>query len=247
MSACVVVPARDEEDRIAGCLQALAAQDVTGAAPLDVVVVLDGCTDATAAVVAATARRLQDSLRVHTVAGPGRGSGPARGVGMAFARTLLGASGGLLLSTDADTRVAPDWLAAHHAAVLAGARAIGGRILLDPLEAAALDPSVVAAREAAAVGRLERVRRFAPDAEHHQFSGASLALTTDAYDLVGGLPDVTTLEDEALEARLRDAGIPISYLAAVRVTTSARLDGRARRGLADALAGWSAQAALTGG
>ena len=245
MRVCVVVPARDEEDRIAGCLDAIADQHEAAGAPLDVVVVLDACRDATGLVVAAAAHRLRHALRVHAIDGPGAGSGPARRIGLRHARALLGTSGGLLLSTDADTRVAPDWVRVQRAAALAGAHAVGGRILLDPAESASLAPEVVAARDAAAVGRLERVRVFAPDAEHHQFSGASLALTTEAYDRVGGLPEVTTLEDEALEAALRAARIPIRYLDAVRVTTSARLDGRARSGLADALAAWSEAAAVT--
>lgn len=219
------------------CLAALAAQPEARSSGLDVVVVLDACRDRTADVVA----RAPAALRIHAVTGPAAGPGPARRLGLRLARELVG-PGGVLLSTDADTRVAPDWLAAQRAAFASGAQAVGGRILLDDAEAAGLAPGVVAARCSAAVGRLAAVRRFAPDAEHHHFSGASLALTAAAYDRVGGLPDVETLEDEALERALRAAGIPIRYLEAVRVRTSARVDGRARRGLADALAAWEAAA-----
>lgn len=235
----VTVPARNEEQRIGACLAALAAQPEAHAGRLGAVVVLDGCTDGTAGVVA----RAPAQLPVVTVVGPCAGSGPARRLGMATARDLSGGGdGALLLSTDADTRVAPDWVAAQRAALAAsGAGAVGGRIDLDPAEAARLPGGVVEARAAAATGRLARVRARTPAAQHHQFSGASLGLTVWAYDRVGGVPDVPTLEDEALERALLDACVPIAYARAVRVTTSARTDGRATRGLADALAAWASE------
>ncbi|WP_354701574.1 hypothetical protein DSM112329_01894 [Paraconexibacter sp. AEG42_29] len=239
----VVVPARDEEARIAACLGALSAQPEARAGRLGVVVVLDGCRDRTAAEVTAAARR--SALRVVTTEGPGAGPGPARRHGMSVARELADPRTRLLLSTDADTRVAPDWVGVQRRAVRErGAQAIGGRILLDPVEAALLADGVVAARTAAAVGRLAAVRRHAPEAEHHHFSGGSLSITPVAYDLVGGIPAVTTLEDEALERELRRAGIAIHYLEAVRVVTSARTDGRARLGLSDALAAWERERAV---
>ncbi|MFZ1924986.1 MAG: glucosyl-3-phosphoglycerate synthase [Solirubrobacteraceae bacterium] len=72
--------------------------------------------------------------------------------------------------------------------------------------------------------------------EHHQFSGASLALTAGTYRRCGGLPVRAALEDEALERELRASGVPIHHSRRVRVRTSARTDGRAPRGLARDLA-----------
>ena len=68
-------------------------------------------------------------------------------------------------------------------------------------------------------------------AEHWQFSGASLSLTAGTYKSVGGLQPLESLEDEHLEEVLRQKGVPIERLLSVRVTTSARLKGRASRGL----------------
>ena len=50
--------------------------------------------------------------------------------------------------------------------------------------------------------------------------------------MVGGLEPLTALEDEGLERVLRERGIPMERLLSVHVTTSPRLEGRARRGLA---------------
>jgi hypothetical protein len=99
----------------------------------------------------------------------------------------------------------------------------------------ALEPGVRAARDTEAAARLARAReRAAPGArtEHHQFSGASMALTAEAYGAVDGLEPLHGLEDEGLERALHRHGIPVDRLASVRVTTSARQLGRAPRGLA---------------
>ncbi|MDQ6807309.1 MAG: glucosyl-3-phosphoglycerate synthase, partial [Actinomycetota bacterium] len=93
--------------------------------------------------------------------------------------------------------------------------------------------------------RLARVRARAENAAsgHHQFSGASLAVTARTYREIGGLPIGEALEDEALERALEDRGIQILRTGRVHVTTSARTDGRASRGLARdlALADWRAR------
>lgn len=242
LRAVVVVPARDEEERIGACIAALAAQRDLEPGSWEVVLVLDGCSDDTAAV----AERAAGGLVLHLVAGPGRGVGFARRTGMAVAAARLRAAGSdpasrgrgarqVIASTDADSVTAPDWLARVLAAVDAGAGAVGGRITLDPVEAAALPAAVLVAREQEAARRLLAVRAHAPRAGHHQFSGAALAVTLDAHDQLGGLPAVACLEDEALERLLRAAGIPIAYPADVRVTTSARTSSSVPRGLAQVL------------
>lgn len=233
LRASVVVPARDEERRIGTCLDRLAAQAGIEPDRYEVIVVLDACVDATAAAVAAAAERWP-RLRLRTIEGPGRGAGFARAAGMDVACARLeqaGAGAGLLGSTDADTRVPPDWLARQLEAIAAGAEAVGGEIVLDPAEAAALPPAVIARREAELVERT-RIAAARGPAEHAHFSGASLGLTPGAYRRVGGMARLEALEDQELEDRLAAAGVPIHRPRAVRVTTAARTDGRAERGLA---------------
>ena len=238
LRACVVLPARDEEDLIATSLRALAAQ--TGIEPdeYEVLLVLDGCTDATAE----RAREVADDhlqLRLHPLEGPGLGSGHARRAGMDAAcerLTGLGRPQGLIASTDADTVVAHDWLSAQLDAIDRGARAIGGRIELGP---GSLPQAVVCWHSER--GRSRHQKLLAEEgrlgaAEHWQFSGASLALTAETYARVGGLEPRATLEDEGLEQILRKERIPIERLLSVRATTSSRLEGRASQGLAYDLA-----------
>ncbi len=240
----VVVPARDEAPRIAACLRALAEQRDLQPQAYEVIVVLDGCRDATAEVVAQFAAE-ETQLALHAVELPvAHGVGRARrhGMDLACERLLeLGREDGLIASTDADSVVAGDWLARQLEMSRRGARAIGGQIELDPQEALLLSDEALAERKRRSSERMASIlghggAQLGARTEHHQFSGASLALTAEAYRACGGLPVRAALEDEALELELRALGIPIHRSRSVRVMTSARRDGRAPRGLARDLA-----------
>lgn len=243
--AVVVVPAHDEEERIGRCLRALTTQVEVRPEEYEVIVVLDACEDGTARVVDAMrshflpqtdqwCERASGGPAIHAVVGPGQGAGPARATGMDIgcARLeTLGRHGGLLASTDADSVVAPDWIARQLEAIAAGAEAIGGEVTLDPAEAAALPPAILADREAQLAARAREAAARGP-AEHAHFSGASLGVTPDAYRRAGGMAWMAALEDQELEDRLAAAGVTIHRLRPVSVVTAARTEGRAERGLA---------------
>ena len=237
LRACVIVPARNEEDLVTSCLEALATQERVAHHEYEVLLILDRCTDGTEE----RAREIggvHPSLNLRFLHGPGEGSGPARKVGMdaACARLLqVGRPEGLIACTDADTVVAPGWLAAQLRAASKGARAIGGRIEL--AEDGSL-PELVRRRHSEE-GRCRHehlLRDPSGEAQHWQFSGASMTLTATVYKQVGGLEPLTALEDEHLEMVLRHHDVPIHRLLSVRVTTSPRLVGRATRGLSNDLA-----------
>lgn len=238
LRACVVVPARDEEALVGACLRALATQEGVAPDEYEVLLVLDRCTDATEERALEVAAE-HPGLWLHLLEGPGRGAGHARRVGMeeAYARLLsLDRLEGLIASTDADTVAASDWLSAQLGAAARGARAIGGRIKLKDPDM--LPEEVIRWHEEQ--GRHRHLGLLAEGGagrtEHWQFSGASLALTAEAYGEVGGLEPQTALEDEHLEQALRQRGISLERLLSVQVTTSARLVGRAKQGLARDLA-----------
>jgi len=233
LSAVVVVPARDEERWIAGCMAALAGQTVA-CGSFEIVLVADACSDGTVAAARAAADAL--SLALDVIPGPGTGSGGARRAGMdAAAERLLSAGrpNGLLATTDADTRPAPDWLARQLIHLGNGALVVAGLVELDSAE---LHGAVRRRRESDAAVRLADVRALDPAAAHHHFAGASLGMTAAAYRQVGGLEPTAALEDEAFAERLQAHAIPILRASDVRVRTSVRTDGRARRGLSVDLA-----------
>ena len=158
----------------------------------------------------------------------------------AHARLLsVARPGGLIASTDADTWVAPDWLVRQLELSRAGARAIGGRIELCPIERRELPPAVIAGHTEHSRRRFRTVLDQVTDSgavtDHWQFSGASMSVTAETYAKVGGLGGGTHSEDEHLERALIAHSVPIDRHLGVRATTSARLYGRASHGLARVL------------
>ena len=230
----VVIPARNEVERLPRALAALAAEG-----EVDVVVVANGCDDGTATIARAGWR----PLRVATLeTGPlDRGVGAARRLGMALA--LKHARAPILATTDADCTVLPGWLAATRLA-LTRADAVCGFVEPEPSEFADLSAIV---REH---GNLEDLRdglqaRLAalqfpsphdPWPCHGQTPGASLAFTARAYRMAGGFDAIPCHEDRRLIARMTAMGLRVARPAAVRVAASCRLEGRAPGGMAATIA-----------
>lgn len=239
---------------------ALAAQIDLRGRPLDpgcyeVLLLLNNCTDETAAVARSLARAFP-TLALHAVeiSLPAEEAhvGRARQVlfDVAYARLCrLGKAHGLILTTDADTLPAPDWIAQTEAEIALGVVGVGGRVQLLPEERASLPPGVrrlflldIGYRRA-----LEEMRHlYAPDPgdpfpRHHQHFGGSLAVQASAYEAAGGMPLVRTSEDVALYRAVLRSGGRFRHSERVRCFTSARMLGRASGGLADAIAWWHEQ------
>ncbi|MBA2450066.1 MAG: glycosyltransferase family 2 protein, partial [Chloroflexi bacterium] len=238
---CVIIPVRDEAETLEAALDALAHQvDVQGhrleRARYEIVVLANNCRDDSAGVARRFAVR-DPTLALHVVElalPPSRDHvGHARRLLMdeAYHRLRsLGRPRGVIASTDGDTRVAPDWIAATLAEVARGVDAVGGRIALEPAGRAALE---LAARayHLRDVGYRHLVSEWAtyldpepwdPWPRHHQHFGASLAVTAEAYGRAGGLPAVPALEDVALYQALLRVDARVRHSPAVRVATSAR-------------------------
>ena len=244
--AVVCVPARDEAERLPALLASLAAQHGFGAeARLGVVIVANGCTDGTAAI----ARRLESETlarRVVETTFPPEAAhvGTARRLALDTGAAWLEDEGlprGVLLSTDADARVPPGWVASNLAA-LREAEIVGGALLLE--EEGEVDPAL--GRLHAQIGRYwQAVRaledRIDPPAHdpaprHGDHTGASLALRADLYRAVGGLPPLPHGEDNALVARVVEAGGRLRHDPTVAVRVSDRTIGRAAGGMAKDMA-----------
>ena len=258
-SACkasVVVPARNEEGGLPATLDALRLQkDLCGtrlaADEYEVLLLLNNCTDRSAAVVREYQRRWPE-FRLHVAE---CGLEPARAHVGTARRMLMDAAcermegspaGFAVLSTDADTLVAPDWVAANLVELRRGAEVVGGVIHLLAADYDRLEPGIRAAYERdrqyqELVAALEA--KLDPDPcdpwpRHLQHFGASLACTCEVYRRSGGLPAVKPLEDVAFVEALRRVGARIRHAPSVSITTSARLDGRAEVGLSGQLRHW---------
>lgn len=260
LARCVVVPARNEEKRLPRLIDALAGQRDLAGAPLppdsfEVLLLLNNCTDRTASVARALQRKYPAlRLRVAEVSYPPADAhvGKARQTlfETAFRRfASLSRTNGLILSTDADSRPALDWIAQNEAEIALGVEGVGGRVVLETDERAALTPGVrrlflldIGYRRA-----LEELRSLhAPETHdpfprHHQHFGASLCVTAAAYARAGGMPLQRSNEDVALYRAILSSGGRFRHSDRVRVFTSGREDGRAQKGLADAVGWWRAQ------
>lgn len=245
LTAIIAIPVRNEVERIEACLRAIDAQVDFAAGSLGLVLFLNNCTDGTDALVARLVPTLSIPARVASEDFSGAHAGWARRKAMDLAAAWLGDTGnmGMILSTDADSRVPPNWVARNRAAIEAGADAVAGRVELDAAEAALLPPSLPAR------GRLEDIydaliteaeARIDPDPNdpwpcHRTAIGATLAVTRIAYQAVGGMPEIPLGEDGAFIARLIEHGLRVRHATDVCVTISARLTGRAPGGVADTI------------
>lgn len=236
------VPARDERDTILQCLQALDAQ--VGARLDHIVVLVNNATDGTAAL--ARSFRPHPATQLHvlerSLAPAQANAGHARRLAMEAAFALAGPQG-VLLTTDADAAVDPDWLAANLAALRAGADAVAGWVELDPVGHRAIPARLHAddARECAYDALCDEIHaRLDPDPadpmpRHTQHSGASIAVTGAAYRRCGGIPDIAVGEDRAFIAALRRVDAGVRHAPEVHVVVSGRTEGRSPGGMADTI------------
>ena len=242
--AVVAIPVKDEEARIDACLASLVGQVEVDFGEVAVILLLNNCSDATAERVRGHADRLPFCLELRHVELPTHfaNAGWARRLAMEAAADWA-TPDGVILTTDADTLVETDWIAANRHEIDAGVDAVAGYVMADPFELMEL-PAAILER-----GSLEweyqqldaeMVARVDPDTHdpwprHNQNCGASAAITLAAYRRIGGLPPKPVGEDRALFEMVRRIDGRIRHSLRVQVITSARTDGRALGGLSDAI------------
>lgn len=155
-------------------------------------------------------------------------------------------NGGIILTTDGDTLVAPDWIAQNMLEIERGADAVGGRILMENEELAKLDAQTknfyfLDEEYRLLVAEIECLFDYLPHnhlPRHHQNFNGSFAVTTDAFERAGGIPNVKFLEDVAFYNSLLRIDAKFRHSPNVRVFTSARNAGRVALGLSTQLNKW---------
>ena len=213
----VVIPVNNEDQHLPACLAAVDTAVRQLRHPLlrlRVVVVLDACTDGSAAI--ATSWPGVETLEVEF-----RNVGAARehGVRHAIEGSLAPASRLWLANTDADSTVPGEWISHHVEAARAGAVVMLGAIRPDPKD---LSPSQYR----------DWQRRHAQAPATARVHGANLGVRADAYLEAGGFRAYPEHEDVALVESLRRQGAVIQSNAACWVQTSARTTGRTPGGYA---------------
>lgn len=227
----VVLPVHDEERLLPAALAAL-GRTIVGAsesceASIAVVVVLDACTDGSHRITEEWQRRSisrgNDPI-IEIVETAVRNVGAARREGC---RALLDLWSDVapeyiwLATTDGDSEVPHDWIAAQ-----LKARREGGQVWIGAVEVRDWCDRGPGTAEA-------WCRQY--EEEHSPVHGANFGIDGRTYLEAGGFAGLTTSEDRALFEQAVARGAVIRRDPAVRVTTSGRRDARAPLGFAHAL------------
>jgi Glycosyl transferase family 2 len=248
----VCVPARNESKRLPGLLRSLQRQTWirVNNKSLQTVLVLNNCDDNSRAVVQRSTPDLP-GVSLHLIevqfASENAHVGSARRLAMETALARVPRDS-VLLTTDADAVPRHNWIEANLRAIASGADLVGGYIVGDKQEEALLGPGFVrrAARHlyyAKLVDHLTSLINPLPHdpwPRHSDHTGASLAVRSEVYAAVGGMPALPLREDVAFVERVCRAGYRLRHPLDVQVTVSARLDGRAVGGMSDCLKSWVA-------
>lgn len=247
--AAVIIPARNESTRIQACLTALADAIVVVGRKVGVIVCVNDTTDDTAPKAASTLRAFgipNMVLDLHFSPGTG-GVGRARDLGMKLAQRLPHAPK-VLMTTDADSRVDSAWIAAN-LTELGNAHVVFGTIIPDAAELAQLRPLLPRhslAEEEFTQAAVQLVNcldplTHDPAPSHRNRSGASIALTVEALETLGGIPWKPLSEDRALARWAEALDLRVRHASTPKVITSCRLLGRAEGGMATTLRARCAQ------
>ena len=255
----VVIPVHNEADCLPAALESFTRQVDVQKKPLDpslfeIIIFANNCRDESAAI----ARRWKNEnilLTVHVA----EADLPPENSNISFVRRLLmneanarlgrnRHQNGIIMTTDGDTCVAPNWIAANMQEIKNGADAVGGRILISPNEIRQMDGKarlfhlldtgyrlLTAELEA----RLDCISHDCLPRHHQHFNG-SFAVTTEAFRRAGGIPEVRFLEDVAFYRSLLRVDARFRHSPFVRVNTSARHSGRTESGLSTQISEWTA-------
>jgi glycosyltransferase involved in cell wall biosynthesis len=204
----VIVPARNEALHIQACLQSLA--DQTGAPAFEIIIVDNASTDATAALVQAFIHGHPDfTIRLLHQPTPGRGG--ARALGFSAAH------GQLLLSTDADTTVPPNWVATL-AAALSNTKSVAVTGTCQIIDCPPLANWLYKWLQPV----IHTIYRLFMG--HWWLTGSNFGIKRAAYEASGGFnPDCRDLEDMELAWRVAKIG-HIAYLTPKLITVTTNGD-----------------------
>lgn len=252
---CVVIPVKNEEVHIQETLKCFLNQKNIDHSPynfkrFEVLILANNCTDGSVNLIRSfqkTYPQIHLHLREIKLRPEKANIGYVRRklMNQACAR-LKDNVGGIIMTTDGDTRVSHDWIAQNEAEICNGADAVGGRILLCEKEWMNLDSITRAMHlkdeeylmlRAALESEILELNHD-PNPRHHQHFNGSFAITSFFYEKCGGIPHVDHLEDCALFERLQQCDAKIKHSNSVRVHTSARCTGRTDIGLSWQLNCW---------
>ena len=237
--AAVCIPVRNEQDSLPALIDILSDQVRAFDCRLVGCFYLDSCTDNSAAILEQARASAPFEIRISEgLATPESNAGRARRLAFDLGLAALEhAPDAVLLTTDADSLPAADWLPANldalvHADIVAG-----------EIRQSDTGFSHHHARVERYFNRLHQLNRavdpvpWEAPATHHYAGGASLAMTASTYARLGGFQDHPRGEDALLIETAAWHGLRVRRDARVGVVTSTRRVGRVDLGFAAHLRG----------
>ena len=216
MKIGIVIPAHNEAETIAQCLASVqtAIEQLPATIEASILVVLDSCTDDTLSIVQAAG---VDYLCCHHQC-----VGQVRDLGI---RHAIAQGATWLACTDADSTVPMDWLVQQ----------------MEHLDQRKTDMicgvvSVDNWGQLSAQTQKAYMAHYQDKMGHRHIHGANLGFSRDAYLAIGGFAPLTCHEDVDLVNRFRARRYAITWSNRVRVSTSSRLQARAKEGFGAFLA-----------
>ena len=209
----VVVPAHNEEDLLHDCLSSVLTAAGNTTRSVEVTVVLDACTDA-------TARRVPLGVDVISCAFASVGAARREGFARYGNESAVDSAQTWFASTDADSRVPPNWLEQQLDFGDRGVDCYLGTVTPDDFTAWAPDVD-------------QRYHDgYSQEEGHGHIHGANLGMRAATYHAVGGFAPLAHGEDVDLVSRARALGARVVASAYAPVVTSTRAQGRAAHGFA---------------
>lgn len=228
----VLIPARDEEQLLARCLESVvrACLALPSSASFDVIVAVDSSTDRT--------KEIADRM----VAGYGAviftdagivGKARAQAAELALQNHNLPFERMWIANTDADSFVPESWIVEQLSLADQGIEAIAGTVDVDSFEE----------HDRFVPKKFRETYLIRPDGTHPHVHGTNLGVRADVYRKAGGWREIATAEDHDLWNRIGAVGASRISAGHIRVLTSGRRTGRAPRGFAERLAAHNGSAA----
>ena len=184
----IIVPARNAETTIAGCLRALLLQDMQE--PYEIILVDDGSTDRTASVAS-------EFPQVKVLRQSQKGAAAARNAG------IRAASGSIILFTDADCEPVPHWASTLANAISTGAAGVKGTYRT---RQRSLTARFVQAEYESKYRRMARLARI------DFIDTYSAGYRRDVLIEAGGFDEtISAVEDQELSFRLAERGYELRF------------------------------------
>ena len=216
----IVIPAHNEASTIMDCLTSvqLAIEQLPSTIIAYPLVVLDSCTDETLSLI----KSAQVEYKIEYLTCDYCCVGRVRDLGLCHA---IANGANWLACTDADSMVSADWLTQQMA-----------HIQQQPTDMICGVVSVNSWAHLSSQTQQAYEAHYQDIMGHRHIHGANLSFSREAYLAVGGFSPLACHEDVDLVKRFENLGYAITWSNKVRVTTSSRLQARAKEGFAAFLA-----------